>query len=208
MKGKASILVIDDEKGICDFFKKVLTKEGYKVLAALSGQSGLTIVKREKPDMVLLDLKMPGMDGIEVLREIKKIDKNIVVIILTAYGTMETARVAMRLGAFDYLTKPFDLEYVKAVVKDGLKSTLAGAVEELKKSKAIREAGRQKARVEQIRHCQKQRPCLWEVAMRAFILGDDNLAIKWMENIEVSTEEKKGLMELAQLLKSGMRKEI
>lgn len=207
MRDKNSILVIDDEKGICAFFEKVLTKEGYRVLTALSGDRGLAIIKMEKPDMVLLDLKMPGMDGIEVLRQIKKIDKNIVVIILTAYGTMETARMAMRLGAFDYLTKPFDLEYVKAVVKDGLRSTLAGAVAELKKGKVTRETARQKVRFEKIRHCQKEKPCLWEVAMRAFLLGDDTLAIKWMENPLVSKEEKKGLMELAQLLRGSIVKE-
>lgn len=206
MKEKATILVIDDEKGVCDFFEKVLTEEGYRVLSSLSGESGLVIAKRENPDLVLLDLKMPGMDGIEALRQVKKIDKNIVVVILTAYGTMETARVAMRLGAFDYLTKPFDLEYVKAVVKDGLKSTLAGAVAQLRESKAVREAMREKARLEKMRHCQRQRPCLWEVALRAFLLGDDSLAIKWTEDPRVSKEEKLGLMELAQVLRADMGK--
>lgn len=206
MKDKVVILVIDDEKGICDFFQKILTKEGYKVLTALSGEEGLTIVKREKPDIVLLDLKMPGMDGIEVLRSVKKIDKNIVVVMLTAYGTMETARVAMQLGDFDYLTKPFELEYVKAVLKDGLRSTLTGAVDQIKRSKAVREAAQQKARLQQIKHCHKKRPCLWEVAIRSFLLGDETLAIKWTEDPKVSDAEKRDLMELAQFLRGGIIK--
>lgn len=206
MKDKAAILVIDDEKGICDFFQKVLTKEGYRVLTALNGQRGLAITERERPDMVLLDLKMRGLDGIEVLRQIKKIDKNIVVIMLTAYGTMESARMAMRLGAFDYLTKPFDLEYVKAVIKDGVRSTLAGAVAEFKKSKAAREVRQKTARLERIRHCHKERPCLWEVALKTFLLGHESLAIKWTEDPRVSKQEKVGLMELAQLLREDMAK--
>lgn len=115
MRNNPQILVIDDEKDVCDIFKKALTQEGYTVLTALDGLSGLKTVKEKKPDIVLLDLKMPKMDGIEVLRHIKKIDKNIVVIIITGYGTMDTARVAMKLGAFDYITKLIDIDYVNAV---------------------------------------------------------------------------------------------
>jgi len=206
MMEKPNILIIDDEKGICDFFQKVLTKEGYKVSTALNGQRGLSIVNTKKPELVLLDLKMKGMDGVEVLRQIKRIDKNIVVIMLTAYGTMETARMAMRLGAFDYLTKPFDLEYVKAVIKDGLRLTLRGVVTEFKKSKAVRGVVQEKTRLDRMRHCHKDKPCLWEVAIRAFILGDDKLAIEWMEDTKVPKEEKMELMRLAQFLKSGMAK--
>lgn len=117
----AKVLVVDDEKGICDFFQKVLPQEGYEVSVASDGEKGLDVVKKEKPMVVLLDIRMPGMDGVEVLREIKKIDKNIVVIIITAYSTMRTARETMRLGAYDYITKPFNLDYIKALIKDALK---------------------------------------------------------------------------------------
>lgn len=120
MARKIQILVVDDEKGVCDLFKKLLTKEGYDVSTALSGEACLKAMKKKEPDLVLLDLKMPGMDGIEVLRRIKKINNNIVVIIVTAYGGIKSAREAMMLGAYDYITKPFDIDHVKALVKDGL----------------------------------------------------------------------------------------
>jgi YesN/AraC family two-component response regulator len=80
----------------------------------------LQLVKKEKPDLMLLDIKMPGMDGIEVLRKIKKMKKEIVVIMFTAYGTLETARKAMKLGAYDYVTKPVDLFLLKSLVKEVL----------------------------------------------------------------------------------------
>ena len=122
--GKPRVLVVDDERGILDFFKKVLAKEGYRVSTARNGQTGLKKVRKSKPDIILLDLKMPSMDGVELLGRIQRIDKRIVVIMITAFGTMQTARQAMQLGAFDYITKPFDLEYVKALIRDGLKATL------------------------------------------------------------------------------------
>lgn len=118
----ARILVVDDEKGICDFFQKVLPQEGYEVSVASDGEKGLDVVKKENPVVVLLDIRMPGMGGVEVLRRIKKINKNIVVIIITAYSTMRTARETMRLGAYDYITKPFNLDYIKALIKDALKT--------------------------------------------------------------------------------------
>ena len=93
MKNSARILVIDDEKEVCDIFKKALNHEGYEVFTAVDGLSGLEIMKEKKPDIILLDLRMPKMDGIEVLQRIKKIDKNTVVIIITGYGSMDSARI-------------------------------------------------------------------------------------------------------------------
>jgi len=116
-----AILVVDDEKEICTVLSDNLSQEGYRVFTANNGKTALELVKKEKPDLVLLDIRMPEMDGIEVLRRIKKIKKEIVVIMLTAYGTLETARKAMKLGAYDYITKPFDLFSLKSIVKEGLK---------------------------------------------------------------------------------------
>lgn len=116
-----TILVVDDEKEICTVLSDNLYQEGYRVFTAYNGKKALELVKKEKPDLVLLDIRMPEMDGIEVLRRIKKMKKEIVVIILTAYGTLETARKAMKLGAYDYITKPFDLFLLKSIVKEGLK---------------------------------------------------------------------------------------
>jgi len=118
---KKTILVVDDEKEICTVLSDNLSQEGYRVLTAYNGKKALELVKKEKPDLVLLDIRMPEMDGIEVLRRIKKMKKEIVVIMLTAYGTLETARKAMKLGAYDYITKPFDLFSLKSIVKEGLK---------------------------------------------------------------------------------------
>ena len=206
MRDKSQILVIDDERGVCALFKRFLTPEGYIVLTALDGMSGLKIVEEKKPDMVLLDLKMPKMDGIEILRRIKKIDKNIVVIIITAYGTMDTARMAMKLGAYDYITKPFHLDHVKAVIKDGLKSTLQAFAERIKEKKILKGIRSQQAMLDKLGHCRETQPCLWEVALRAFVLGDNSLMVGWMENPRVSKEEKLELTQIAQLLKADMAK--
>lgn len=120
-ENKAKILIIDDEVGIGDILQKILVKEGYDVIATTSGREGIKHVKKGGISLVILDIKMAEMDGIEVLEKIHEIDKNIVVIMLTAYATLGTAREAMRLGAYDYITKPFDNEFVKAMVREGLK---------------------------------------------------------------------------------------
>jgi DNA-binding NtrC family response regulator len=116
-----TILVVDDEKEICTILSDNLSQEGYRVFTAYNGKTALELIRKEKPDLVLLDIKMPEMDGIEVLRRIKKMKKKIVVIMLTAYGTLETARKAMKLGAYEYITKPFDLFLLKSIVKEVLK---------------------------------------------------------------------------------------
>jgi len=204
MKDKPQILVIDDEKDTCFILEDILTKEGYKVFTALDGMSGLKIVKEKKPDIVLLDLKMPEMDGIEVLRRIRKIDKNIVVIIITAYGTMDTARVAMKLGAFDYITKPCDPNSIKAVIKDGLRLTLRNLADQMKEKAILKSPRLQKAKLARLKHCQRNQACFWEVALRAFVLGDDSYMAKWMEDPKINKEEKLELTKIAQILKADI----
>lgn len=120
MKAK-KILAVDDEQGILDLFKKALGKEGYEVVAALSGQEAIKIFKAGKPNLIILDIKMPSMDGIETLRQIKKMDGKVKVLMLTAYGTLDSAKEALKLGAHDYITKPFKLDYIKEVIKENLK---------------------------------------------------------------------------------------
>lgn len=114
------ILVVDDEPDLCKTLKKVLGKEGYQVLTATSGLEALKIMKREKIDLLLVDLKMPGIDGIEVLRRSKKAKRTVPSVILTAHESLSSARESMALGAIDYLTKPFDLKEVLSVVKEAL----------------------------------------------------------------------------------------
>jgi excisionase family DNA binding protein len=110
-----TVLVVDDEDVIRDFFSRALT--GYKVLTASSGEEALSIIKKDKPDLVLLDIKMPGIDGIETLRKIKEIDRSIVVIMLSAFATLENNITAARLGAYTSIAKPFDLEEMKSIIK-------------------------------------------------------------------------------------------
>ncbi len=117
---KPTILVVDDEKDICDLFQDFLTQEGYQVFTATNGVEAISLGKQERLDLALVDIKMPGMDGIEVFQELKKVKKGMEVIILTGYGTLRTAKQAMGLGAYDYLTKPFDLGLVKNVIREAL----------------------------------------------------------------------------------------
>ena len=117
---QAKILVIDDEPDIGLLFSKILSEEGHRVLVSLDGKEGISMVKREKPDLIFLDLKLPGMDGIEVLREIRRFDKDLLVIVLTGYGSVETAVEAMKLGAFDYLSKPVNFDTINTTLKNAL----------------------------------------------------------------------------------------
>jgi len=106
------ILVVDDESAVCEMLKKFLTKKNYEVYTALNGEDALSVVKEERPHIVLLDIKMPKMDGIECLRQIREIDKEVGVIMITAVKDEEIGREALELGAFDYVTKPLSLDYL------------------------------------------------------------------------------------------------
>ena len=125
-----TILIVDDKKDFCTVLSDSLSQDRYRVVTAFNGKTALQLAKKEKPDLILLDIKMPGMDGIEVLKKIKKMRKEIAVIMFTAFGTLETAREAMKLGAYDYVTKPVDLFLLKSLVKEvlgeGTKSAAKG----------------------------------------------------------------------------------
>jgi len=110
------ILTVDDEMGIDSFFYEFFTARNYEVLNAQSGKEAIEIVKKEKPRIVLLDIKMRGMDGIETLKKIKEIDKYVAVIMVTGVKDDDVAKRAAELGADDYITKPLSLEYLDKVV--------------------------------------------------------------------------------------------
>jgi DNA-binding NtrC family response regulator len=114
------ILVIDDEPVLRDSLEVALKTSGYEVLTARTGEEGLERFKKENPDLVLLDHWLPGMNGDEVLRRIKEEDPEIPVIVMTAQGSIEMAVSSMKMGAFDFLVKPFDLDQVEALIKKGL----------------------------------------------------------------------------------------
>jgi two-component system response regulator AtoC len=117
---KPVILVVDDEETIRFCLKEALESEGYEVYTEEDGEKSLSLVKTVIPDLVILDLKLPGMSGLDLLREIKSHDSNILVILLTGHGSVDTAVSAMKAGAFDYLEKPFKMEHVKVVVEKAL----------------------------------------------------------------------------------------
>ena len=120
---EARILVVDDEYLIRWTLQQNLVKEGYEVLLAETGEEALDKVKEEAPDLVLLDIKLPGMDGYEVLERSLKIDEGIIPIMITAYDEVERVVRAMRLGAFDYISKPFDFSKVYLSIQKALEAS-------------------------------------------------------------------------------------
>jgi len=117
---KLKILVVDDEQLIRWSLEKNLQKQGYEVITAGSGEEALKLAREESPDLMLLDIQLPGMNGIEVLERVKEFEEEIIVIMVTALGVLETAVKAMRLGAFDYINKPFNLDELSIVIKKAL----------------------------------------------------------------------------------------
>src|SRR2546427_7679379 len=104
------ILVVDDERSMRELLAMGLRREGYEVLLADNGRSAIDLLEREPVDLLISDIKMPDLSGVDVLRAAKKIDQDILGIMITAFASTETAVEAMRLGACDYLSKPFDID--------------------------------------------------------------------------------------------------
>lgn len=117
---KNKILVIDDEQIICDLLRDVLTDQGYDVQTFLTGETGVKKFKEGGFNLVITDLKLPDMDGLKVLSEIKNFDDDCIVIVITGYPSFETVRSALRQGAYDYVPKPFDIEEICFSVKRAL----------------------------------------------------------------------------------------
>ncbi|NHM30116.1 response regulator [Neobacillus terrae] len=114
------VLIVDDQFGIRILLNEVFQKEGYKTFQAANGLQALDIVKKHAPDLVLLDMKIPGMDGIEILKRMKVIDPDIRVIIMTAYGELDMIQEAKDLGAITHFAKPFDIDDIRAAVRNNL----------------------------------------------------------------------------------------
>ena len=104
------VLLVDDDASLRKVLEFNLEQEGYAVFSAPDGEEALKLYEKHDPDLVVTDLKMPGMDGIDLLKEIKRRNMDQLVIVITAFGTMENAIEAMKLGAYDYITKPFRSE--------------------------------------------------------------------------------------------------
>ena len=116
------ILVVDDERSMRELLAIVLRREGYEVLLADNGRSAIDLLEREPVDLLISDIKMPDLSGVDVLRAAKKIDQDILGIMITAFASTETAVEAMRLGACDYLSKPFDIDLLKMKVREKIEN--------------------------------------------------------------------------------------
>ncbi|MFA6224480.1 MAG: sigma-54 dependent transcriptional regulator [Desulfomonilaceae bacterium] len=117
------ILIVDDDAQLRISFEKILTAEGHKVRMSATGEGGLEIVKTEPPDLVVMDVRLPGMDGLTTFKAIHNIDAKLPVIIMTAYGTTDTAIEATKLGAFDYILKPFDIPEMLSNIEKALEAS-------------------------------------------------------------------------------------
>jgi two-component system, NtrC family, response regulator len=145
MSVKGRLVVIDDEVNAAAALETLLKEDGYEVARAHDARSGLSLLEKTEPDVVLTDLRMPGMDGIELLAKIKEIRPETMVILMTAYGTVKTAVKAMKLGAEDYLSKPIDVEELEVVLQKALDRK--GLVEE---ARSLRERLEHKYRLDNL----------------------------------------------------------
>ena len=122
----SKILVVDDEPDFSRLFASVLSEMGYEVSTASGGRQGLVKIRENPPDILFLDVKMPQVDGLECLRRIRKTKRKFVIVVMTAYGDIESARKAMRLGADEYISKPFDLDDLKHLVGELIREPAGG----------------------------------------------------------------------------------
>ena len=123
----AGVLVVDDDNCLRDLLEEAVREWGYAVSTARSGEEALESISKEKFNFVICDLKMPGMDGLELLRKIKAIDNKVHVIVITGFATLDTVVKTVEAGAFDYITKPFRLEELRRIMKKaGPRGVIAG----------------------------------------------------------------------------------
>jgi len=118
----STILIVDDDAQLRQSFEKLLSTEGHTVRTASSGEAGLSGVQKQVPDLVIMDVRLPGMNGLETFAAIREIEPKLPVIIMTAYGTTETAIEATKMGAFDYVLKPFDIPDILTLIEQALEA--------------------------------------------------------------------------------------
>ena len=119
-KDRPAIVVVDDDRGIRDLIAESFDSDDYEVVGAVSAEKALPLIQEKKPALILLDVRLPGIDGIEALRRIKKMDKGLVVVMITAFGDEKSAMRCMKLGAAAYVHKPFDVNYVTMLAQNYL----------------------------------------------------------------------------------------
>ncbi len=142
MADGADILVIDDEETMRDSCRQALSREGNRVTVAEDGARGLAILEKKAFDLVILDLKMPGLSGMDVLKRIKEEDSEIVVVVITGYATVESAVEAVKSGAYDYIPKPFTPESLRMIVRRALEKRRLSVENVLLRTELARQPGR------------------------------------------------------------------
>src|SRR5213078_635043 len=121
----SKLLLIDDESDVQYSFQRIFDSAEMELATASSGEEGLKLIPKIRPDLVIMDVRMGGITGLETLRRIRQMDSKLLVIMMTAYGTTQAAIEAMKLGAYDYLLKPFDVPRLKETVFEALKAARA-----------------------------------------------------------------------------------
>jgi DNA-binding NtrC family response regulator len=132
------VLIVDDEESICWGLKRLLSEEGHRVSVTSSAEEALVSVERQVPDLVVMDVRLPGMDGLSAMERLSSVSGPIPVVVMTAFGSLDTAVAAMKRGAIDYLTKPFELDEAAEVIRRALGRSLIQ-----NRGAALREAVRQ-----------------------------------------------------------------
>lgn len=158
MKAQKRILVIDDEVGICRGIQRALEPNGCQVAAVHNGQEGLDFVKKNPLDLVLIDVKIPGISGLDLIKLIHEVDPEIICIIITGYATVEMAVSAIKEGAYDFLTKPFTFDTLLLAVNQGLeRRSLSQKAKKAARAEAeARRLGDEKARLEDLNQAKAQ----------------------------------------------------
>jgi DNA-binding NtrC family response regulator len=161
-KTSCKILVIDDDNWIRDVLRDFLSGKGFEVEVVNNGGSALEIFKRKGFDIVLVDLKMPGISGIEVLKSLKQLDNDVIVIIMTGYASLETAMQAIKEGAYDYLTKPFQLEELEVAVQNACEKVVLRRqqrifVDELREIHRKKEQDTQRSKLSLVKDSRQER---------------------------------------------------
>ncbi len=119
-KKDAKILVVDDDRQLADVLAEFLTRLGYQAVATYGGREGLEMFERDDFQLVITDLMMPGMDGMELMEAVKRLDSRVIVMVITGFGTVESAVAAIKRGAYDFIPKPFNMEELEVIIKRAL----------------------------------------------------------------------------------------
>jgi signal transduction histidine kinase len=196
MSEKSRILVIDDEIGICEGIQRALEPEGFQVAIALDGKSGLALVKENGFDLVLLDVKMPEISGLDLIGMIHQIDPEIICIIITGYATVEMAVSAIKQGAYDFLTKPFSVDILLLAVNQGLERRMLSL--EAKRAARVKaemqKLAEEKIRLEELDRAKKQFIRLVTHELQSPVAAVENYLKLILEGY-VPTEDQKGILE-------------